>query len=40
MTEVDLDQVHIPDPVQNEISAVWEKLRALEAQIEKTADTL
>ena len=31
---VDLDQVHIPDPVQNEISAVWEKLRALEKQID------
>ncbi|MBE6597874.1 MAG: serine O-acetyltransferase [Ruminococcaceae bacterium] len=29
---IDLDQVHIPDPVQNEISAIWEKLRALEAK--------
>ncbi len=29
---VDLDQIHIPDPVQNEISAIWEKLRALEKQ--------
>lgn len=29
---VDLDQVHIPDPVQSEISAIWEKLRVLEKQ--------
>ncbi len=35
VTEVDLDQVHIPDPVQNQISAVWEKLRELEKQIEQ-----
>lgn len=26
----DLDQVHIPDPVQNEISAIWAKIRELE----------
>lgn len=30
----DLDQVHIPDPVQNEISAIWERIRALESQTE------
>ncbi len=30
-TGVDLDQVHIPDPVQNEISALWERIRRLEA---------
>ncbi len=28
--ETDLDQVHIPDPVQNEISAIWERIRRLE----------
>jgi len=30
----DLDQVHIPDPVQNEISAIWAKLRELEGMTE------
>lgn len=30
---VDLDQVHIPDPVQNEISAIRERIRALEKQM-------
>ncbi len=26
----DLDQVHIPDPVENEIAAIWEKIREME----------
>jgi len=34
VTGVDLDQIHIPDPVQNEFSALWEKLRMLEEQID------
>lgn len=29
--ETDLDQIHIPDPVQNEITAIWERIKALEA---------
>ncbi len=34
-TEVDLDQVHIPDPVSQEICAIQHKMRELEAKIKE-----
>lgn len=34
-TEVDLDQVHIPDPVSQDICAIQRKMRELEAKIKE-----
>lgn len=34
-TEVDLDQVHIPDPVSQDICAIQHKMRELEAKIKE-----